>query len=187
MKINLRLARHSPEFASSLIRYGFWMVSSLFIGLAMWSRYYEPIWDFYFFFSLIFFIYTTIIFVSVLYQPRVWWRPYLTIVFDVAAISVAMLFTEDGPFSPFFLFYAWYFVSYALRYGRGPLLAATICGLIAFAIVLTLTDTWYYHVYDVIAYYVFLIIMPFYLDMLLRRLKKARDEAHRANKAKRRP
>lgn len=184
MKINLRVARHSPEFASSLIRYGFWFVSTIFIGLAMWTRYYEPIWDFYFYFSFTFLLYTTVVFVTVLRWPRVRWRPYITIFFDISAISVSMLFTEDGPFSPFFLFYAWYFVSYALRYGRGPLLAATIFGLIAFGTVLTLTDTWYYHVYDVIAYYVFLIILPFYLDMLLRRLKKARDEAHRANKAK---
>ncbi|MBI1423688.1 MAG: response regulator [Gammaproteobacteria bacterium] len=184
MKINFRAARHSPEFTSAIIRYGFWLVSTLFIGFAMWTHYYEPIWDFYIYFSLGFLLYSSTVFVSVLYWARVWWRPYLTILFDVAAISIAMLFTEDGPFSPFFLFYAWYFVSYALRYGRGPLLAATLCSLLAFAIVLTLTDTWYYHVYDVIAYYVFLIIMPLYLDMMLRRLKSARDEANRANKAK---
>lgn len=184
MKINFRAARKSPEFTSAMIRYGFWLASTVFIGLAMKTRYYEPLWDFFIYFSLSFFLYTTIVFISVLYKPRFWLRPYLTILFDVAAISLSMLFTEDGPFSPFFLFYAWYFVSYALRYGRGPLLAASLCSMAAFAIVLTLTDTWYSHVYDVIAYFVFLTIMPFYLDLLLRRLKSARDEAHRANKAK---
>lgn len=184
MKINFRVARHSPEFTSAVIRYGFWLASTVFIGLAMWTRYYEPIWDFFIYFSLSFLLYTTIVFISVLYKPRFWLRPYLTILFDVAAISISMLFTDDGPFSPFFLFYAWYFVSYALRYGRGPLLAATLSSLVAFAIVLSLTDTWYSHVYDVIAYTVFLVIMPIYLDMLLRRLKSARDEATRANKAK---
>jgi two-component system sensor histidine kinase RpfC len=184
MKINFRVAKRSPEFTSAIIRYGFWLASSLFIGFAMWTRYYEPIWDFFIYFSLSYLLYTTIVFVSVLYKPRLWLRPYITIFFDVAAISLAMLFTEDGPFSPFFLFYAWYFVSYALRYGRGPLLVATLCSLAAFAIVLTLTDTWYSNIYDVIAYYVFLLIMPLYLDMMLRRLKSARDEANRANKAK---
>jgi two-component system sensor histidine kinase RpfC len=184
MKINFRAARKSPEFISAMIRYGFWVASSVFIGLAMWTRYYEPLWHYFIPFSVIFFLYTTIGFISVLYKPRFWLRPYINIVFDMAAISIAMLFTEDGPFSPFFLFYAWYFVSYALRFGRGPLLAATLCGLIAFSIVLTLTDTWYSHVYDVIAYYVFLIIMPLYIDLMLRRLKNARDEAKRANKAK---
>lgn len=184
MKINFRSARRSPEFTSGVIRYGFWVVSTVFIGLAMWTRYYEPVWNFYIFFMLGYFLYTTLLFVSVLYFPIVRWRPYLTIPIDLGAISLAMLFTEDGPFSPFFLFYAWYFVSYALRYGRGVLLAATICSLIGFTILLTLTDTWYSHVYDVVAYIIFLIIMPLYLDLMLRRLKSARDEANRANKAK---
>jgi len=184
MKINLRLARQSPEFTSSLIRFGFWLASTLFIGLAMYDGYYEPVWDYYIYFSLAFLFYTTVIFISVLYVPSYWLRPYITIPFDVAAISISMLFTRNGPFSPFFLFYAWYFVSYALRFGRGPLLAASISGLAAFAIVLTLTNSWKVHLYNVIAYYVFLGIMPLYLDMLLRRLKSARDEATRANKAK---
>ena len=184
MKINFRAVRKSPEFTSAMIRYGFWVVTTVFLGLAMWARYYEPLWDYLILFSLSFFLYTTLVFISVLYRPRFVLRPYIVILFDVAAISIAMLFTGDGPFSPFFLFYAWYFVSYALRFGRGPLLAATLCSLVAFGIVLTLTDTWYSHVYDVIAYYVFLVIMPLYTDLLLRRLKSARDEANRANKAK---
>lgn len=184
MKINFRLARKSPEFTSAIIRFGFWLVSSVFIGFAMKTGYYEAMWNYYVAFSLGFFLYAAIVFVSVLYVPYYWLRPYILIIFDMAGISLAMLFTEDGPFSPFFLVYAWYFVSYAMRFGRGPLLASTICGLMAFGIVLYLTDTWYSHVYDVIAYYVFLIIMPLYLDILLRRLKSARDEATRANRAK---
>lgn len=184
MKINFRAVRESPEFTSGMIRYGFWLASTVFLGVAMWQHYYEPVWGYFVYFALTFFIYTSVIFVSVLYVPRYWLRPYITIIFDLAGISLCMLFTSNGPFSPFFLFYAWYFVSYSMRFGRGPLMAATLCSLAAFAIVLTLTHTWKSHIYDVIAYYVFLIIMPFYIDTMLRRLQKARDEANRANKAK---
>ena len=184
MKINFTEVRSSPEFISSIIRYGFWVLSSVFLGVGMWTGYYEAVWEFYFYFSFCFFMYNTIVFVTILYKPRVAYRPYITIPLDIAAISIAMLFTDDGPFSPFFLFYAWYFVSYSLRYGRGPLLVAALFSLLAFGIVLALTDTWYSHIYDVIAYYVFLIVMPFYLDIMLRRLNKARDEADQANKAK---
>jgi len=184
VKINFAEVKTSPEFISSIIRYVFWVLSSVFLGIGMWSGYYEAVWEFYFYFSFCFFMYNTIVFVTILYKPRVPYRPYITIPLDIAAISIAMLFTDDGPFSPFFLFYAWYFVSYSLRYGRGPLLVAAIVSLIAFGIVLALTDTWYSHIYDVIAYYVFLLVMPFYLDIMLRRLNKARDEADQANKAK---
>ena len=184
MKINFDEVRASPEFISSVIRYLFWLLSSIFLGIGMWSGYYEPLWEFYIYFSVGFFFYNTVVFVTILYKPRVSYRPYITIPLDLSAISIAMLFTDDGPFSPFFLFYAWYFVSYSLRYGRGPLLAAALVSLVAFGVVLALTDTWYSHVYDVIAYYVFLIVMPFYLDIMLRRMNKARDEADQANRAK---
>ena len=184
MKINFRELRESPEYMSSLIRYGFWVLSTVFLGLAMKTGYYEPVWGFYIYFMLSFFIYTTIVFISVLFKPRVSYRPYLTIPFDVAGISLAMLFTDDGPFSPFFLFYAWYIVSYSLRYGRGPLIAASFFSISAFIIVLTLTDGWYSHVYDVVLYLVFLVIMPVYLDAMLRRINLARDEANLANQAK---
>ena len=184
MKINFKELRESPEYMSSIIRYGFWLLSTIFLGMAMKTGYYEPVWDFYIYFMLSYFIYATIVFVSVLIEPRVAYRPYITIPFDIAAISIAMLFTDDGPFSPFFLFYAWYFVSYSLRYGRGPLIASTIVGIAAFGIVLSLTDGWYSHVYDVVMYLVFLIVMPIYLDAMLRRINRARDEANQANQAK---
>jgi len=184
MKINFRELKESPEYMSSIIRYGFWILSTVIIGLAMKTGYYEPLWDFYIYFMLSYFIYTTIVFVSVLLVPRVSYRPYLTIPFDIAAISFAMLFTDDGPFSPFFLFYAWYFVSYSLRYGRGPLIVSTFFSIGAFLIVLTLTDGWYSHAYDVVMYLVFLSIMPVYLDAMLRRINRARDEANTANQAK---
>jgi two-component system sensor histidine kinase RpfC len=184
VKINFAEAKESPEFTSCLIRYGFWLLSTLFLGMAMHTGYYEPVWDFYIVFMLSFFIYTTIVFVTILFVPRVTYRPYITIIFDMTAISVAMLFTDDGPFSPFFLFYAWYFVSYSLRYGRGELIASTFVAILAFITVLTLTDGWYSHVYDVVMYLVFLIVMPLYLDAMLRRINRARDEANNANHAK---
>lgn len=184
MKINFAEVKESPEYTSSLIRYGFLILTTVFLGLAMHSGYYEPVWDFYIYFMLSFFIYTTAVFVSILFVPNVSYRPYITIPFDIAAISIAMLFTDDGPFSPFFLFYAWYLVSYSLRYGREKLIAATFFVVAAFLIVLSLTDGWYSHVYDVVMYLVFLVVMPVYLDAMLRRINKARDEANKANEAK---
>ncbi len=184
MKINFAEVKKSPEFTSSLIRYGFWFLSTIFIGLAMDSGYYEPVWEFYIYLMVCFFIYTTIIFITVLIKPVVVMRQYLTIPLDITGISIAMLFTEDGPFSPFFLLYAWYFVSYALRYGRGPLFVSTIVVIFAFTVVLSLTDGWYSHIYDVVAYYIFLMVMPLYLDTMLRRMNRARDEANMANQAK---
>ncbi len=184
MKINFAEAKETPEYASSMIRFGFSVVSSVFLGLAMKYGYYEESWFEYILFAVIFFLYTTVVFVSILYFPRVPMRPYLTIPFDIAGISVAMLFTYDKQFSPFFLFYAWYFVSYSLRYGRGQLFVAAIFSLIGFVVVLLTDDGWYSHVFDIVMYVVFLVVMPLYLDAMLRKINRARDETNKANQAK---
>ena len=69
MKINFADVRDNPEFISSIIRYGFWLVTSAFIGMAMWTGYYEPAWKYYIYFSLSFFLYNSIVFMSIVYNP----------------------------------------------------------------------------------------------------------------------
>lgn len=184
MKINFSEVKKSPEYTSSLIRLIIWLLASVFIGLAMYTGYYPSDWQGYLGLLSIFLIYTLIILISVLFRPYIVWRSYLVIACDIAGVSYAMLFTEDGPFSPFFFFYVWIYLSFAVRYGRGHLLAAAIFSIIGFLVVLLVTDTWYSHVYDVVAYLIFMVIMPLFLDIMLRRLNKARDEANRANRAK---
>ena len=137
MKINFAEVRSSPEYTSALIRYAIWFLSTLLIGLGIVGDYYEAsLVEYYIYFAIGFFTYTTVVFISILFVPYISFRPYLTIPFDVAAICISMLFTDDGPFSPFFLLFPWYFVSYSIRYGRGPLFAAAVVSLIAFGIVL---------------------------------------------------
>ena len=184
MKINFAEAKDTPEYASSMIRFGFIVVTTTFLGLAMKYGYYQEHWLEYILFAVFFFLYATAVFISILIYPRVSIRPYLTIPFDIAGISVAMLFTYDKQFSPFFLFYAWYFVSYSLRYGRGQLFVAAIFSLIGFVVVLLTDDGWYSHVFDIVMYMVFLIVMPLYLDAMLRKINRARDETNKANQAK---
>jgi len=184
MKINFASVKGSPEFASSLIRYTFWLLLTLFLGLAMYSNYYQQNWFEYYLFSGLFLLYTTIVFASLFYFPNVPLRAYLTIPFDIAGISVAMLFTDDKQFSPFFLIYAYYFVSYSLRFGRGQLAVAGVFSVIGFVAVLLMGNGWHSHVYDIVMYMVFLVVMPIYLDAMLRKINRARDEANKANQAK---
>ncbi len=184
MKINFSEVKRSPEFAASMIRLSLWLLLTILVGMAIQVRYYPITWESYIFLSAIFAIYTIITLISILIKPRVLWRSYLTIPCDIAGISYTILLVEDGPFSPFFLLYMWNYVSYSMRFDRGHLFTATVCSLIGFSVILTVTNTWYAHVYDVIAYMTFLIVVPAYLDVILRQLNKSRDETNRANRAK---
>jgi two-component system sensor histidine kinase RpfC len=150
----------------------------------MYNNYYPASLTAYLAFGSVFCIYALAVLGSVLIIPHSRIRPYITIPFDVSSIVIAMMLTDAGPFSVFFLFYPWIYIGYGVRYGRSELFTATAASVIAFSVVLVLTDTWYSHIYDVIAYLIFLIALPFYLDVMITRIKRAREEADHANQAK---
>jgi len=176
--------KSNMEFNQGISRLLIWFFTTLLIGVGMYNNYYPASLTAYLAFGSVFCIYALAVLGSVLIIPHSRIRPYITIPFDVSSIVIAMMLTDAGPFSVFFLFYPWIYIGYGVRYGRSELFTATAASVIAFSVVLVLTDTWYSHIYDVIAYLVFLIALPFYLDVMIARIKRAREEADRANQAK---
>ena len=189
--INTLFARLEPaplksnmEFSQAISRTLIWFFTTLLIGVGIYNNYYPTSFTAYLVFSVTFCVYTFAVLASVLIIPHSRVRPYITIPFDISSIAIAMMLTDAGPFSIFFLFFPWTYFGYGVRYGRSELFAATAASVIAFSIVLIITDTWYSHIYDVIAYLVFLLALPFYLDVMITRIKRAREEADSANQAK---
>jgi two-component system sensor histidine kinase RpfC len=176
--------KSNMEFNQGISRLLIWFFTTLLIGVGMYNNYYPANFPAYIAFGSIFCLYALAVLGSVLIIPHSRIRPYITIPFDVSSIVIAMMLTDAGPFSVFFLFYPWIYIGYGVRYGRSELFTATAASVIAFSVVLLLTDTWYSHIYDVIAYLVFLIALPFYLDVMITRIKRAREEADHANQAK---
>ena len=172
------------EFNQALFRIAIWIFAALLIGAGMHANYYPTSYPVYFAFAAFFLLYTLTVLASLFIIPRSNIRRYITIPFDTGSIAVAMMITDAGPFSAWFLFFPWIYFGYGIRYGRTELFTAAVAALIAFGTVLTISDTWYSHIYDVIVYLVFLIAMPFFLDVMISRLKQAREEADRANQAK---
>jgi two-component system sensor histidine kinase RpfC len=172
------------EFNQALFRIAIWLFATVLIGAGMYNNYYPTSYPAYFAFAAFFLLYTLAVMASLFIIPRSRIRRYITIPFDTGSIAVAMMLTDAGPFSAWFLFFPWIYFGYGMRYGRRELYAATISAVIAFSVVLSLSDTWYSHIYDVIVYMVFLVAMPFFQDVMISRLKQAREEADRANQAK---
>ncbi len=176
--------RTNKEFNQAIARLIIWIFATSLIGAGMYTNYYPADLVGYIIFAVSFFIYTSTVLISIYIVPRSRLRTFITIPFDVFAIVYAMMLTDAGPFSAFFLFFPWIYFGYGVRYGRTELFAATAASVIGFTIVLIITDTWYSHVYDVIAYLAFLILLPFYMDVMISRIKQARAEADKANHAK---
>ena len=182
--LDLGSLKSNMEFGQGISRLLICIFATLLVGMGMYNGYYPPNYTGYYIFGASFLAYSLIVLGSVLVIPRSHIRPYLTIPFDISSIAVVMMLTDAGPFSAFFLFFPWIYIGYGVRYGRSELFAATAASVVVFSFVLSLTDSWYSHIYDVIAYMIFLIALPFYLDVMISRIKRARREADHANQAK---
>ena len=175
---------HDPEFGQSIIRLFTWVVVSGYIGYAMLNNIYEPEYVSYLVFSSIFLLSSLLILFSII-KWRGWlFRTYLTIPLDFGTISYAMIMTGEGPFSPYYMFYHWAYISYGVRYGSSQLYATTGASLLGYTVVLLHFNTLSTHPFQAGAYLFFLILIPPYLQSMIRNLQKARKNADTANTAK---
>lgn len=122
--------------------------------------------------------------ISLKYIPHSQFRTYLSIPTDVIGVSCAMLLTDAGPFSPLFLLYPWMYVSYAVRYGINHLYFTALSCITAFIVILGITNTWQTHSVDAVVYLIFLLILPLYLKIILKRIITEREEKEHALKTR---
>jgi len=175
---------HNPEIAQSFVRLGIWVFASTYIGLGIKYGYFTaPAEDFVIFLGS-FLLVTIINAVSALLHPDFKLRRYLMVPVDLGSVSYSMLLTSTSPFGAFYLLYPWIFIGYGIRFGRGPLLAAVITGFIGYQWILISKGYWEYDTSTSLVYTFFLIIMPLYLNRMLKSLQEARETADKANNAK---
>ncbi len=154
------------------------------IGYGIKMNYYPARFNEFLGLAIAFNSFSIISLISVKYYPHSRLRTYLSIPADVIGVSYAMLLTDTGPFSPLFLLYPWMYVSYAVRYGIHHLYYVALSCITAFIIILGLTNTWSSHSLDAMVFLVFLIMLPLYLKVILKRIITEREEKERALKAR---
>ncbi len=183
MKIPERYS-NNPEFTQAILRFTIWLVISFLIVIQFAGELEKLQIQNYIIFMITFLVISIIIFISVLIFPVLKIRPYLTSLLDMGGVSYTMILTTAGPFSAYYLLFPWIFVGYGARYGRGPLLTATVVGLTSYLYVLWLFDSWTNDAFSSILYTIFFIILPLYIGNMISKLKKSQQEAITANKGK---
>ncbi|MCW9024621.1 MAG: ATP-binding protein [Gammaproteobacteria bacterium] len=175
--------KKNAEFGQNIVRLLIWLSVTLLVFGGSYLGYYPKNYTSYIIFSSVFFLITIYIFFSIKHTPRSRLRVFLLIIFDVSAISAVMLLTDSGAFGPFFLFYPWLYIGYGVRYGRTELFTTAITCFLAFILIVFYTRSTD-QLANIIAYSLFMLILPFYLNTMITRIKQARREADRANHAK---
>ena len=110
-------------------------------------------------------------------------RTYLAILADLSGTTGTLFLTGDAT-GPFYLLYAVSFLSQGMRYGPTNLLIASVCSLVAFAVVAAVLGDWRTQTLEVGFVALVLVVLPAYEYTLLRKLQKAKQDAETANRAR---
>ncbi len=175
--------RENPEFQSALVRIAIWSFAICYIGIGAATDAYEVNLDYYLTLFSGYLVLNLAILISVLIRGEWNARRYLSQIIDIVAVSLAIYLTGD-PVSPFYLVYIWIFISAGTRYGRPHLAVAATSAVLSYSAVLMVLEVDAKHRLDVLFHLLVLVLLPLYQDSLLRKLRRARQAAERANKAK---
>ena len=173
----------NAEFGQNIVRSLIWVSITTLVFVGSYLGYYPENYIGYTIFSGTFLAGTIYVFYSINKVPRSRIRVFLLIIFDVAGISMIILLTETGAFSPYFLLYPWLYIGYGVRYGRTELFLTAIACFLAFISIVIYTGATDQRA-TIITYSLFMLILPFYLNIMITRIKQARMEADLANQAK---
>ncbi len=105
------------------------------------------------------------------------------LVIDVSALSVALI--AAGPVAaPVLFLYLWLIIGYGFRYGIFYLRLAAIVSLGGILLALLFTDFWHTQPFVAAGVLMLAVIVPPYLELLMRRATRANETAKHANSSK---
>ena len=178
-----RTVKSDEEYKSSVVRLGIGAFASIYLGLGTLTQYFDINPERYLILLAFFMFYTIGVFIHILIYPEIIVRRYLVIFGDITFVTIVSILTS-GVNSPFFLLYILIFISQGGRFGRPYLFTAVGASILSFIIVILATDSWKDYSFELIFKILALIILPVYLDAMLKAITNAREAADKANQAK---
>jgi two-component system sensor histidine kinase RpfC len=128
-------------------------------------------------------IYALIVFALILKWPGNIPRRYIVTAIDITYVTVSSLLVGKSD-SPFYLLYILIFISQGGRFGRSYLFAASGLSALSYGLVCALDADFSSHALESTFKLIALIVLPLYLDAMLKTIQRAREDADRANQAK---
>ena len=110
-------------------------------------------------------------------------RRYIAMIADVSVISYALVL-GGATTASFVGGYLWITIANGLRYGRSFLYLTGIFSVAGFVIAMWLSDFWLNHLALGLGLLLWLVLLPLYVSMLIKKYENAVNEAKKANEAK---
>lgn len=182
--VPFRDLRANPELQSAIVRLGIMLAAIIFFETGD-----ERASDFTLELSTIrylvggFSALAILVFLSIFFVPASTFRRYMTLAADIFANSIAVYVVGDV-MSPFILVYVWIFVAYSSRYGIGVLFTSSLITSVTYLMSVAALGHLESDRASVSFVVLALVLIPFYMHSLLKRLYSARQDAVDASQAK---
>jgi len=175
--------KNDPEYKQAFIRFGVFFFAFTYFGFILNTQYYPLTILEYTLFAGCYLAGTVGLLISTMAKPGNIPRRYIGILLDVGAVTYAVIKT-GGVHSPFFVVYIWIYISQAVRFGKPYLYTSSIASFVCYITVLGSTSAFMQYKFESIFQISMLLVIPIYIDMMLKLLHKAKQDAVIANRAK---
>lgn len=175
--------RGDQEYKSALVRLSIGIFMSIFLGGGTAMGYFDITTHAFFILLSTFMVYSILVLLYILHRPQYIPRRYIVTFIDIVYVTISSLLVGKSD-SPFYLLYIIIFISQGGRFGRPYLLASAIFSTLSFALVCALDPDYSMHAMESTFKLIALIVLPLYLDSMLKTIQRAREAADEANESK---
>lgn len=175
--------RDDQEYKSALVRLSIGIFMSIYIGAGTAMGYFDITTYDFFILLFTFMLFSVFVLVAILRRPGQIPRRYIVTFIDIAYVTISSLMVGKSA-SPFYLLYILIFISQGGRFGRSYLFASAAFSTLSYGLVCLLDPDFSTHALESTFKLIALIVLPFYLNAMLKTIQRARQAADAANESK---
>ena len=175
--------RNDEDYKAGFVRVAIGIFMSLYLGIGTMLGYFSI--STYGFTVLLssFMIYSIVVFIWILKEPGNIPRRYIVNFIDILFTTISSMVVGMSD-SPFYLIYILIFISQGGRFGRPYLFAAALMSLISYIFLCFIDPNFSEHALESSFKVIALIVLPLYLDAMLKTIQRAKQAADTANESK---
>ncbi len=175
--------KDDEDYKAGFVRVAIGIFMSLYLGIGTMLGYFTiSTYGFTIMLSS-FMIYSIVVFIWILKKPGNIPRRYIVIFIDILFTTISSMIVGMSD-SPFYLIYILIFISQGGRFGRPYLFAAALMSWISYIFLCFIDPDFYEHALESSFKAIALVVLPIYLDAMLRTIQRAKKAADDANASK---
>lgn len=175
--------RQDQEIKSGLVRIAIGVFMTLYLAIGTWLNLFDISRAFFFVLLFTFMLFAIVAYAWVLHVPGQTNRQIFITAMDIGYVTLSSIAVGISD-SPFYLLYIIIFISQGGRFGRKYLYTASGLSVLSYISLCAFDPRFMEHTLESTFKLLALIVLPLYLDIVLKNLQKARQDADYANQAK---